>query len=145
MLLQEGTVNLHPLSENVTRRMMRGSSCRSPLSSVVRILMEMLSNEIRIWKSCFLALTCCDFADYKAELAALNKELIVQYVHFASTLVDRPSSYGRDVEAISVILRNMHFLLNCLRSHQVSCWSICFSSDSQISICIFHPPPSWYV
>lgn len=56
--------------------------------------------------------------DFKGELLKLNRELLVQYLDLVDTLIDRPSSYARGVEAISTIIRNMHFLLNHLRSHQ---------------------------
>lgn len=59
-------------------------------------------------------------ADFKGELSRLNRELLVHYLDLVDTLIERPSSYARGVEAISTILRNMHFLLNHLRSHQVS-------------------------
>jgi len=47
-------------------------------------------------------------------------------------LVSQPSMYARAVEAISTILRNMHFLLNTLRCHQVCATAtdtICFSNS----------------
>ena len=64
-------------------------------------------------------------ADFKGELLRLNKELLFQYLELVDTLIERPSSYGREVEAISTVLRNILFLLNHLRCHQASsccCW-----------------------
>lgn len=58
-------------------------------------------------------------SDFKAALLQLNRELLFQYLELVDALIDRPSSYAREVEAISTIIRNMHFLLNHLRSHQV--------------------------
>ena len=59
-------------------------------------------------------------ADFKGELLRLNRELLFQYLELVDTLIERPSSYGREVEAISTVLRNMHFLLNHLRCHQAN-------------------------
>lgn len=59
-------------------------------------------------------------AAFKEELKALNRELLFQYIDLVDVLIKQPSSYARGVEAISTILRNMHFLLNTLRCHQVS-------------------------
>lgn len=55
---------------------------------------------------------------FKKELSALNRELLLQYLDLVDMLVSQPSMYARAVEAISTILRNMHFLLNTLRCHQ---------------------------
>lgn len=56
--------------------------------------------------------------DYKKELKALNRELTLQMLELADILVERPSQYARRVEDISLILRNMHHLLNSIRPHQ---------------------------
>lgn len=61
-------------------------------------------------------------AAFKQELTALNRELIIQYLDLLDVLITQPSSYARDVEAISTIFRNMHFLLNTLRTHQARCF-----------------------
>lgn len=37
-----------------------------------------------------------------------------------NTLVERPSAYARSMENVGVVARNMHYLLNALRGHQVS-------------------------
>ncbi|EFJ24409.1 hypothetical protein SELMODRAFT_174496 [Selaginella moellendorffii] len=56
--------------------------------------------------------------DYKKELKALNRELVLQMMELADVLVERPSQYARRVEDMGLILRNMHHLLNSLRPHQ---------------------------
>lgn len=58
-------------------------------------------------------------AAFKEELSALNRELLLQYLDLVDMLVSQPSMTARAVEAISTIVRNMHFLLNTLRCHQV--------------------------
>lgn len=56
--------------------------------------------------------------DYKKELKTLNRELMFQILELADVLVERPSQYARRVEDVSLILRNMHHLLNSIRPHQ---------------------------
>ncbi|KAJ3683911.1 hypothetical protein LUZ60_014138 [Juncus effusus] len=56
--------------------------------------------------------------DFKKELMTLNRELQLHILELADVLVDRPSQYARRVEDISLILRNLHHLLNSLRPHQ---------------------------
>ncbi|KAI5072259.1 hypothetical protein GOP47_0012365 [Adiantum capillus-veneris] len=56
--------------------------------------------------------------DYKKELKTLNRELMFQMLELADVLVERPSQYARRVEDISLVLRNMHHLLNSIRPHQ---------------------------
>ncbi|XP_078171336.1 mediator of RNA polymerase II transcription subunit 7a-like [Carex rostrata] len=56
--------------------------------------------------------------DFKKELTSLNRDLQLHILELADVLVERPSQYARRVEDISLILRNMHHLLNSLRPHQ---------------------------
>nr|XP_024376673.1 mediator of RNA polymerase II transcription subunit 7b-like [Physcomitrium patens] len=56
--------------------------------------------------------------DYKKELRALNRELILQFLELIDALIERPSQSARCVEDITLILRNVHHLLNSLRPHQ---------------------------
>lgn len=56
--------------------------------------------------------------DYKKELKSLNRELTFQMLELADVLVERPSQYARRVEDMSLILRNMHHVLNSIRPHQ---------------------------
>lgn len=58
-------------------------------------------------------------SDFKKELKSLNRELQLHILELADILVERPSQYARKVEDISLILKNMHHLLNSLRPHQV--------------------------
>eukprot|EP00897_Mesotaenium_endlicherianum_P010089 jgi/Mesen1/9108/ME000058S08602 len=58
--------------------------------------------------------------DVKAELRALCRELLVLTLELADVLAERPSQYARRVEDISLLLKNIHHLLNTLRPHQVS-------------------------
>jgi mediator of RNA polymerase II transcription subunit 7 len=57
--------------------------------------------------------------DYKKELKVLNRELLLQFLELTDALVERPSQSARQVEAMTLILRNIHHLLNSLRPHQV--------------------------
>ena len=59
-------------------------------------------------------------ADFRTELCSLNKELLFCFLDLMNTLVERPSAYARSVENVGVVARNMHYLLNALRGHQVS-------------------------
>lgn len=56
--------------------------------------------------------------DYKKELKVLNRELLLQFLELTDALVERPSQSARQVEAMTLILRNIHHLLNSLRPHQ---------------------------
>lgn len=56
--------------------------------------------------------------DYKKELRALNRELILQFLELTDALIERPSQSARCVEDMTLILRNIHHLLNSLRPHQ---------------------------
>ncbi|KAJ7527984.1 hypothetical protein O6H91_16G079500 [Diphasiastrum complanatum] len=56
--------------------------------------------------------------DYKKELKALNRELLLQVLELIDVLVERPSQYARRVEDVALIFRNLHHLLNSLRPHQ---------------------------
>ncbi|KAJ1697730.1 hypothetical protein LUZ63_006242 [Rhynchospora breviuscula] len=56
--------------------------------------------------------------DFKKELMSLNRDLQLHILELADVLIERPSQYARRVEDISLILRNMHHLLNSLRPHQ---------------------------
>ncbi|KAG0597220.1 hypothetical protein M758_UG321800 [Ceratodon purpureus] len=56
--------------------------------------------------------------DYRKELRALNRELILQFLELTDALVERPSLSARCVEDMTLILRNIHHLLNSLRPHQ---------------------------
>ncbi|KAK9806166.1 hypothetical protein WJX72_003807 [[Myrmecia] bisecta] len=56
--------------------------------------------------------------DFKGHLLKLNKELLFNFLELLDTLVDRPSAYARQVENLGLIMRNMHYLLNIMRSHQ---------------------------
>ena len=94
------------------------------------ILMMMdclLSNDV------FISANDLLLAAFKQELKALNRELLFQYIDLVDILVQQPSSYARGVEAISTIFRNMHFLLNTLRCHQVSLSSSVLTSDGRLS------------
>jgi hypothetical protein len=57
--------------------------------------------------------------DFKGELRRQNRELLFAYLDLLDRLVERPSAYARCVENIGVVARNMHYLLNALRAHQV--------------------------
>ena len=59
-------------------------------------------------------------ADFRTELRKLNKELLFCFLDLVNTLVERPSAYARAVENVGLVARNMHYLLNALRGHQVS-------------------------
>lgn len=59
------------------------------------------------------------WSDYKKELRALNRELILQFLELTDALIERPSQSARCVEDMTLILRNIHHLLNSLRPHQV--------------------------
>ena len=63
-------------------------------------------------------------AEFRAELRKLNRELLFCFLDLINTLVERPSAYARSVENVGLVARNMHYLLNALRGHQVSrhCW-----------------------
>ncbi|KAG0573438.1 hypothetical protein KC19_VG178500 [Ceratodon purpureus] len=56
--------------------------------------------------------------DFKRELRALNRELILQFLELTDALIERPFQSARCVEDITLILRNTHYLLNSLRPHQ---------------------------
>ena len=58
-------------------------------------------------------------ADFRAELGRLNRELLFAYLDLVDCLVDQPSAYARAVETVGVLARNLTYLLNALRSHQV--------------------------
>ncbi|KAI3951813.1 hypothetical protein MKW92_009211 [Papaver armeniacum] len=57
--------------------------------------------------------------DFKKELRSLNRELLLHILELADVLVERQYQYARRVEDISLIFKNMHYLLNSLRPHQV--------------------------
>jgi len=59
------------------------------------------------------------FSDYKRELRALNRELVLQFLELTDALIERPSQSARCVEDMTLLLRNIHHLLNSLRPHQV--------------------------
>jgi len=56
--------------------------------------------------------------DYKKELRTLNRELLLQFLELTDALIERPSQSARCVEDMTLILRNIHHLLNSLRPHQ---------------------------
>ena len=58
-------------------------------------------------------------ADFRAELGRLNRELLFAYLDLVDCLVDHPGAYARAVETVGVLARNLTYLLNALRSHQV--------------------------
>jgi mediator of RNA polymerase II transcription subunit 7 len=58
-------------------------------------------------------------SDFKKELTSLNRDLQLHILELTDVLIERPSQYARRVEDISLILRNMHHLLNSMRPHQV--------------------------
>ncbi len=58
-------------------------------------------------------------ADFRAELGRLNRELLFAYLDLVDCLVDHPSAYARAVETVGVLARNLTYLLNALRAHQV--------------------------
>ncbi len=58
-------------------------------------------------------------ADFKKQLGRLNRELLFGYLDLLDCLVQRPSAYARAVENVGVGARNMAYLLNALRAHQV--------------------------
>ncbi len=59
-------------------------------------------------------------ADFRGQLLRLNRELLFIFVELLGTLADAPSGYARGVEALGLVVRNMHYLLNALRAQQVS-------------------------
>ena len=56
--------------------------------------------------------------DYRAQLLALHKELVANFLELLVVLVERPSGYARQVENVGLVLRNMQYLANQLRPHQ---------------------------
>lgn len=56
--------------------------------------------------------------DVKSELRSLSTELGLMLLELIDTCVQRPSQYARRVEDISLLLKNIHHLLNSLRPHQ---------------------------
>ncbi|KAI3956154.1 hypothetical protein MKW92_021563 [Papaver armeniacum] len=56
--------------------------------------------------------------DFKKELRSLNRELQLHILELVDVLVERPSQYARRVEDISLIFKNMHYLLNSSHPHQ---------------------------
>ncbi|OEL31920.1 Mediator of RNA polymerase II transcription subunit 7b, partial [Dichanthelium oligosanthes] len=56
--------------------------------------------------------------DLKKDLRTLNRELQLHILELADILLERPSQYACRIEDISLILRNLHHLLNSLRPHQ---------------------------
>ncbi|CAD7700384.1 unnamed protein product [Ostreobium quekettii] len=56
--------------------------------------------------------------DFKKELLKMNQEVLFAFLELISNLIERPTAYARQLEAIGVLLRNMHQLLNKLRPHQ---------------------------
>jgi hypothetical protein len=57
-------------------------------------------------------------ADFRGQLARLNRELLFAYLDLVDCLVERPSAYARAVENVGLLARNMAYLLNALRAHQ---------------------------
>ena len=57
-------------------------------------------------------------ADFRGQLARLNRELLFAYLDLVDCLVERPSAYARAIESVGLLARNMAYLLNALRAHQ---------------------------
>lgn len=57
-------------------------------------------------------------ADVKGELLKLHKELKLNIIELFDVLIERPSAYGRQVENVGLVLRNMMHLTNVLRPIQ---------------------------
>ncbi|GAA0156870.1 general transcription factor [Lithospermum erythrorhizon] len=56
--------------------------------------------------------------DFKKELSSLNRELQLNILELSDIIIERPHQYGRRVEEISLLFKNLHHLLNSLRPHQ---------------------------
>ena len=57
-------------------------------------------------------------ADVKKELLKLHEELKLNIMELLDVLIERPSAYGRQVENVGLVLRNMMHLTNRLRPIQ---------------------------
>ncbi len=68
----------------------------------------------------FMELHCTSIcSDIKQELLHMNKELLFSFQELLSVLSDQPSSSPKRIADIGALLRQMHYLLNMLRPHQV--------------------------
>jgi len=56
--------------------------------------------------------------DLREELISLNKELLERFIALTHDVIATPSSYERRVEEITLLLNNMHHLLNAIRPSQ---------------------------
>ena len=56
--------------------------------------------------------------DLRDELKSLNKELLERFIALTNDLTETPSVYERLVEEITLLLNNMHHLLNTIRPSQ---------------------------
>ena len=59
-----------------------------------------------------------DFPDIREELKRLNKELLTRFTALVANMVQAPSQYERRVEEISLLVNNIHHLLNAVRPSQ---------------------------
>ena len=59
-----------------------------------------------------------DFPDIREELKRLNKELLIRFTALVANMVQAPSQYERRVEEISLLVNNIHHLLNAVRPSQ---------------------------
>lgn len=59
-------------------------------------------------------------ADFKAELHAVNREVLFGFVELLAVLTERPSASARQIESLGIALRNQLHLCNLLRPHQVA-------------------------
>lgn len=56
--------------------------------------------------------------DIKQQLLLLHEELLANFMELLRILVEKPSSYARQIENTGLVLRNMQYLANELRPHQ---------------------------
>ena len=59
------------------------------------------------------------YADYKAELARLSRELMIVYMELLRVLIDNPANYASPLNTLNLVLANMQYLINGLRPVQV--------------------------
>ena len=57
--------------------------------------------------------------DFKAELHAVNREVLFGFVELLAVLTERPSASARQIESLGIALRNQLHLCSLLRPHQV--------------------------
>lgn len=59
-----------------------------------------------------------DSPDIREELKRLNKDILTRFTVLAANMAQAPSQYQRRVEEISLLMNNIHHLLNAVRPCQ---------------------------